>query len=127
MVVWYIFSVISIVIGTVALIRGAYLLYDGIRYSVADEILWGASRVALAVFIALLLWAVGFPWGGEWFELFVAEYAVPLRIIAVVLFLTIGIPLIGICLALIKWFLIDPRKKTRNNNLSSNDDKECEH
>lgn len=116
MVVWYIFSAISIVIGAVALMRGAYLLYDGIRYSVADEILWGAARVALAAFIAWLLWAIGFPWGGEWFALFVAEYAVPIRIIVSVLFLTIGIPLIGICLALIKWVFIDPRKKTSDKS-----------
>ena len=123
MVIWYIIAAIFLAIGAVMLIWGAYNLYCGIRYKDPyGDFLRGVRNLSFAAFLAAMLWAIGFPWDGAWFEwikMFVAEHAVILGIIARVLLLTIGIPLLFICFALIKWLFIDTRKKDK---MSSEDD-----
>lgn len=49
----------------------------------------------------------------EWIKVFVTEHATTLKFVVGILFCTIGVPFIGICIFLMKWFLLDPRKKTR--------------
>lgn len=128
MVVWYIVSTIFLVIGTVMVIWGVYLMFCGVRYEdPRGDFFRGVQKWSFAIFLELLLWAVGFPWGGEYFEwlkMFVVENAVVLRIIAGVLFPMISLPLIFFFVYLIKWLFIDTRKKV--NKTFSEDDKESE-
>ena len=113
MIVWYVLSTIFMFLGAILVIWGAYHIYCGIRHeNPYGDFFRGVRKVSFAIFLALMLWAIGFPWGGayfEWLKILVAEHAVALRIIAGVLFCTVGIPFIRICLALIKWLFIDTR------------------
>lgn len=127
MVVWYIVSTIFLVLGAILVIWGAYNLFRGIRYEDPyGDFFTGVRKLSFAIFLALMLWAIGFPWGGayfEWIKMFVTEHATTLKFIAAILFCTVGVPFIGICLFVIRWFVFDPTKKASNE---SKDDKERE-
>lgn len=126
MVVGYIVAAVFLVLGAVLAMRGAYLIYRGIRYEDPyGDFFRGVRRLSAAACLGMSLWAIGFPWNGAWFEwvkMFVDKYALILNIVAGVLFLAIGLPLICFFVCIIKWLFIDTRKKASGNETFLEDD-----